>query len=281
MILKLALLVLTLGTTFIADANRDYRHMKCSVRPCNRPSGKRPHPRILAGPSNAMSVSTSSTNWSGYVSAVNLNKPVPFSVSKVSGSWVVPSLKASSQDTWCSIWVGIDGAGSPSVEQIGTEHDVSGGKSSHYAWYEMYPAGSNQIVGFPVDVGDSISASVMYVPLSNVLPASSDLFIMQITNHTKQLYSIIPTITQMNMQRVCAEWVIEAPYMNSILPLSNFDTIYMSDCACTINNIAGSINNPAWNYESMTMVDPKGVLKAIPSILSVDGKSFSVAWKHN
>lgn len=274
-------MVLTIGTTFGAEANRDYRHIKCGIRPCERPSGKRPNPRILPGPSNAASVSTTSTNWSGYVSALNLNKPVPFSVSKVSGSWLVPSLKASAGDTWCSIWVGIDGAGSPSVEQLGTEHDVSGGKPNHYAWFEMYPQGSNQIVGFPVEVGDSITASVTYVPLSNILPATSDLFIMQITNNTKKLYSIIPMVTQMNMQRVCAEWVVEAPYMNAILPLSNFDTAFMFDCSCTINNVAGSINNPAWNYESMTMLDPKGVLKAVPSLLSADGKSFSVAWKHN
>ena len=42
--------------------------------------------------------------------------------------------------TYSSVWVGIDGYSSNTVEQIGTEQDVSAnGKTSYYAWYEMYP----------------------------------------------------------------------------------------------------------------------------------------------
>jgi len=277
MLLNLLCLVLTFGTTLMADISESHSYISCSTRPCERPSGKRPHPRILSTGKHA---AASSTNWSGYVAGLNLAKPVPFSVSAVAGSWIVPSVQAMGHDTWCSIWVGIDGSGSPTVEQIGTEHDIRNGVQSHYAWYEMFPLGSNEIVGFPVEVGDQITASVAFIPLGgSVLQPNSDLFILQIFNNTKKLYTAIPYITSTRMQRVSAEWIVEAPYLNAILPLSNFATAFMFNCAAMINNISGSISNPAWQNESMDMVSASGVAKASTSPLSSDGKSFSVVWK--
>lgn len=281
MLLKIAVLVLTIGTTLVADHQQGYKHIHCRAKPCERPSSKRPNPCIRSV-SPAKNVSSSSDNWAGYVSAVgNLSKPTPHAVTKVSGSWVVPSVQASSGNTNCSIWVGIDGAGSPSVEQLGTEHDWLNGQQIHYAWYEMFPAGSNMLEGFPVNVGDNISASVTYVSLPGILPVGTNLFVMMITNDTKRVYSVIPCFSSVDLQRVCAEWIVEAPWLNATLPLSNFGNASLFNCSAVINGIAGSINNPAWLFESMNMVTPAGVVKAMASSLSVDGKSFSVAWKHN
>ena len=53
--------------------------------------------------------------------------------------------------------MGLDGDGTNTVEQIGTDADCSSGKPVYYAWYEMYPK-------FPVNLsltinpGDTISA---------------------------------------------------------------------------------------------------------------------------
>jgi hypothetical protein len=275
MLLKIAIMVLTVGTTLLADHQAGYKHLSCKVTPCERPSSKRPNPCIR-------NASSSSDNWSGYVCAVgSLSNPTPHTVTKVSGSWVVPSIQPSSGNTNCSIWVGIDGAGSPSVEQLGTEHDWNNGQQVHYAWYEMFPAGSNMIEGFPVNVGDNISASVTYVSLPGILPDGTSLYIMMITNDTKRVYSVIPCFSTVVLQRLCAEWIVEAPWLNSTLPLSNFVNAQMFNCSAVINNIAGPIDSSSWLFESMDMVSTQGVVKATTSALSSDGKSFSVSWKHN
>ena len=280
MLARLVFLSLVAMSLYAQDF-AEFEHIKCSVRPCERASkGKRPGRHLLAA--LEMDAATSTESWCGYVVGLNLRNPVNYSVTKVSGSWIVPNVASSSSpSTNCSIWVGIDGYGGPTVEQLGTEHDFRDGKQSHYAWYEMFPAPSNMIVGFPVEPGDQISASVIYIPLNTFLPVNADLFVMQIFNITKRVYTIIPQVTTSLMQRMCAEWVVEAPWLNVTLPLSNFGIAHLFNCTAVINGVESGINNPAWQYDSINMVNPAGVIKAAPSALSADGKSFSVSWKNN
>src|SRR5438105_13409594 len=102
-------------------------------------------------PNHKISQSTSS-NWSGY-SAIN------GTYTSVSANWTQPTASCTSQTTYSSFWVGLDGDGSNTVEQTGTSADCSGGTPRYYAWYEMYPK-------FPVNLslavrpGDSMSGSV-------------------------------------------------------------------------------------------------------------------------
>ncbi len=264
--LKVLIGALLLGS-FVAACNlEEYELVVCESKPFIRKK-------------HLLDAVVSSTNWSGYVVASNLLHPTNYLVTKVSGSWIVPDIKAAGVNTNCSVWVGIDGAGSPSVEQLGTEHDYTDGQESHYAWWEMFPDGSNLLEGFPVAVGDSISASVTFVPV-NVLPTGNTLFILLIVNNTQKKYSIVPAITRTIMQRVCAEWIVEAPWLNVTLPLSDFGVAHMFNCSAEINGLSGPINNPAWQNESMNMVAPDGAQKAVTSALSADGKSFSVQWMH-
>lgn len=275
MLSKLLYLVLFTFTMTALDLS-ECEHLVCSVRPCERTSKIKHGRRLLA-----LESATSTESWCGYVVGLNLRSPVNYSVSKVSGSWMVPHVVNSLVgSTSCSIWVGIDGYGGPSVEQLGTEHAWRDGKENHYAWYEMFPAPSNMIVGFPVEPGDQISASVTYIPLNTFLPVNADLFVLQIFNITKKVYTIVPAITTSLMQRMCAEWIVEAPWLNVTLALSDFGVANLFNCSAVINGVEGSINNPAWKYDSISMVNPNGVAKAVPSALSADGKSFSVVWKH-
>jgi len=275
MVSKIILLSLLFRTALAQDLS-EYEHIRCSSRSCERSSKIKSRQYSLA-----IDRTVSTESWCGYVVGSSLRNPVNYSVSKVSGSWIVPHVSRSEvASTSCSIWVGIDGYGGPTVEQLGTEHDWINGQESHYAWYEMFPLGSNQIVGFPVEPGDQISASVIYIPLNTFLPVTSDLFVLQIFNMTKKVYTIIPAITSSHMQRMCAEWVVEAPWLNVTLPLSNFGVAHLFNCTAVINGIEGAINNPAWQYDNITMVNPIGVPKAVTSPLSIDGKSFSVSWAH-
>jgi hypothetical protein len=155
-----SMFLLTMSTALVGDITSElgtFCKIDCPVKPkkkcrCCSPKkhhmhhrhhGTHPHIPLLEG---------TSLNWSGYAAITSILHPTNESVTSVSGSWTVPALSASTDQTYCSIWVGIDGFSSSTVEQIGTEHDWSGRSQSNYAWFEMYPSGSYEIEGFPVDI---------------------------------------------------------------------------------------------------------------------------------
>ncbi len=218
----------------------------------------------------------SSLNWSGYASADNVLNPTVGSVTNVIASWKVPRISAStpSANTWCSVWVGIDGLTSNTVQQIGTEHDWSNGKQVNYVWFEMYPNSAFEITGFPLSIDDLITASVSYI--------GSNTYQLFIMNNTKKISFTVPTkyTKSANTTRTSAEFIVEAPYYRGILPLSKFSTpIQFTSCSATINGIMGFINTPSRDFVSITMKNAKNVNKAVPSALNPSGNSFTVSWK--
>jgi hypothetical protein len=209
----------------------------------------------MVAPNHKISQSTSS-NWSGY-SAINGR------YTSVSARWTQPAASCTSQTTYSSFWVGLDGDGSSTVEQTGTSADCSGGRPSYYAWYEMYPKFPVNL-SLPVKPGDSISASVI---------ASNGRFTLTITNNTAHAtYQTTQTLKRARL--ASAEVIAEAPSgSGGVLPLTNFGTVGFS--SATVNGQAlGS-----WKPDKIDMV-ANGVTKATTSALS-GGTSFSVAWKHS
>jgi len=249
---------------------KGYKRIECVIKPISRAGEKpRPHPHLPYK-------EATSNNWSGYVSATNLTSPAPNSVTAVGGTWIVPTISASgpSSSTYSSIWVGIDGFSSATVEQIGTEHDWSNGVQTNIAWFEMYPDYPYEISNFPVHVGDSITGSVVYI--------GNGVFVLALFNNTQKVYSVVPTsyTTTQNAQRSSAEWIVEAPYENGVLPLSEFSPVNFSNCCAIINNLLGSISNQPWQQESLTMVASVVTPMSIPSALSNNGENFTVTWNH-
>ena len=190
------------------------------------------------------------------------------------GSWIVPVVVPSSNNSYSAFWVGIDGYSSSTVEQIGTAHDYVNHALEQYAWFEMYPGGSYVINGFPLHAGDVISASVLY--------SGNNTFTMTLHNDTQQVSYTVPTsyTKSSTAQRNCAEWIVEAPYLNGILPLADFVTAYIWGCLATINGVTASINNASWQNVSVEMVTVTGAPKAIPSAILQGNDSFFVTWKH-
>jgi len=218
--------------------------------------------------------SVESENWSGY--AVTGSS---FTVAQ--GSWTVPSVNCSkTPNTYAAFWVGIDGYSSDTVEQTGTDSDCDGRTPSYYAWYEFYPAGSVLISSVPVAVGNQISAEVTY---------NGSEFTITITNETTgKSFSTSSTVS--GAARSSAEWIAEAPCCTNrggILPLSDFGTVDFgqdyTDIAgtndATDSSTAGAIGSFGSDVNSITMVSSRGADEAVPSALTSDGTSFTVAWK--
>jgi hypothetical protein len=90
-----------------------------------------------------------------------------------------------------------------------------------------------------------------------------------------------PGIQKMSgTQRKNAEWIFEAPSSNRVLPLTNVQRAYLSNCMAKINGIKRPLNSPFFANNSIEMVTNNGTSKAIPSAISSGGSSFSVTWLH-
>jgi hypothetical protein len=60
-------------------------------------------------------------------------------VTSVEGSFIVPHLTCTGQNTYVALWAGLDGYNDSTVEQAGVLGECNHGKAYYYAWYEFYP----------------------------------------------------------------------------------------------------------------------------------------------
>src|SRR5580704_8375386 len=65
--------------------------------------------------------------------------------------WTMPSLSCATQGAYVSIWTGLDGYSSDTVEQVGAEAYCSGDSPEYFGWYELYP-------GAAVDFSQTLKA---------------------------------------------------------------------------------------------------------------------------
>jgi hypothetical protein len=197
---------------------------------------------------------STSANWSGYVATGR-------GFTSVSAAWTQPAVTCRSQNSYASFWIGLDGDGSASVEQIGTEADCSGGRPAYSAWYEMYPAGP---VGFPgpVSPGDALHASVVFT--------GSGRFTLTLADRTRGWsHSYIQHLN--NPALASAEVIAEAPSdASGVLPLSDFGSVAFTGAAANGTALG------AFHPDPITMANG-GTTKATPGPLSGSG-NFTVTW---
>jgi hypothetical protein len=199
---------------------------------------------------------STSGNWAGYAATGT-------TFTSVSASWVQPSVSCSGSTTYSSFWVGIDGDGSNSVEQTGTEADCSGGRAVYSSWYEMYPAYPVNYSN-PVSPGDHFTATVS---------RSGTKYTLTLSDTTKG-WTKTTTKTQSGLSNASAEVIAEAPSSNTgVLPLANFGTA--SFTGATANGQA--IGN--YSPDKIDMVSGR-TTKATTSSLS-GGENFSVSFDHS
>jgi len=234
----------------------------------------RHHHSPIIGRQKQFDGSVTSENWSGYAVTGAAG-----SFTYAAGSWVVPAVTCDSRQTQASsFWVGLDGYTSSTVEQTGTSSDCNREQPNYYAWYESYPAEAEIIINtVPVAPGNVMSAWVNY--------ADSEFTVWIENVTTGATFSVSFAVS--SAERSSAEWIAEAPSNSrGIIPLPNFGTVLFgedntglfstgSNCAT-----AGGSCAPISAYstvEAITM-EKRRTLEAVPSALSTDGTSFSVAY---
>ena len=211
-------------------------------------AGHAPNIRLRAG---------TSTNWSGYSTT-----GAPGTFQNVSATWVQPQVTCTSQNTYAAFWVGLDGDGTSTVEQLGTEADCVGGQARYSSWYEMYPR-------------RSYSTPLAVVPLhtyaASVVTLGSGNFRLSLQDVTTgaPAFTIVQKLNQAKLGS--AEAIAEAPSGGGVLPLTNFGTAQFSNV--TVNG--STMTSPP--AEIITMVNSSGAIKAQPSDLRRG--AFSITWK--
>jgi hypothetical protein len=199
-----------------------------------------------------------SQNWSGYAAHGKTYK-------KISANWVEPTGHCTSSRTFSSFWVGLDGFGSRTVEQTGSEVDCSGGHAQYFGWYEMFPAFPGNFSN-PVRPGDHFTGSVTFTGGGHYTLVLKD---------TTQGWSHTIKKTLASAKNSSAEVIAEAPSSSSgILPLTNFGTVHFSNAL-----VDGAAMSSAHGVK-ITMVNGSGRAKDSVSALS-GGENFSVKWLHS
>jgi hypothetical protein len=197
-----------------------------------------------------------SENWAGYAAAGTVG-----AFTQVSASWSEPAVTCAADQTFSSFWVGLDGDGTSTVEQTGTEADCADGAASYQGWFEMFPA-APVFYNETVTPGDAMSASVV--------ANGGGSFTLTLTDST-QGWTKVTNETSDTAQLGSAEIIAEAPSDGNgdVLPLSNFGAVTFT--AALIDTTAiGTLNTAA-----VTMESAGDVAEATPSAVA-DGDEFTV-----
>jgi hypothetical protein len=211
-------------------------------------------------------------NWAGYSIASNFRDPPPV-VTGVSGSWVVPQVEISQNDTFSAVWIGIDGFFGKTLIQTGTEQDSAGGVLYYFAWYELLPNDSVTITTINVSPGDIITASI------NLVNSGENLWSISISDvSTGQSFS---QDFSYDSGQLSAEWVVERPDVGNdtnmmISTTANFGSVTFSNCKATIGN-----EHKAFGYfpsVRIFMYDQQGTRLADTSNYNSDGSSFMITY---
>jgi len=198
-----------------------------------------------------------SQTWAGYTATGAAG-----TFTSVAASWMVPPVACNGAATRSSYAVGLDGDGTSTIEQIGTEGDCAGDFPLYSAWFQMFP---NAPVFFknPVKSGDAMTASVTSL--------GGGKFMLTLFDMT-QNWTQVTEQTSAAATLGSAEIVAEDPMLNGqAQPLANFGIVDFLGAA--INNAA--ITAP---INEVTLQSTAGDTLAVPSTITGGVGNFSVGW---
>lgn len=216
-----------------------------------------------------------SSNWSGYAALANSGVQLRY----ISAQFTVPSVNCtdsvlgSSGYAYDATWAGLDGSGSSTVEQTGTDAYCDSGTPSYYSWYEMYPLDPVTFSG--VSPGDAISVSVYF---------NGSGYSINLTDLTTGGY--IQTTQACPTGSTCknhsAEVITEDPgAAEPIVNLADFGAANYTAAAVTSRNgTHGTLNAQSglWSSEEIVMADSSSNVMAQPSPLE-GGQAFNIRYE--
>jgi Peptidase A4 family len=207
----------------------------------------------------AAAYGANSGTWAGWVAAGHHTS--------VSASWRQPSVTCAAHETSDSaFWVGLDGYGSRSVEQVGTQSGCSNGTPFYSAWTEFFPAPAASS-SVPVRPGDSFRATVTFV--------SGHTYRLTLTNLSRNNASQTVTASSNLGTNGSVEVVVEAPTdarSGRVLALSRFSPARFT--AVAVDN--APLSRLA-RRQQLVMGSAKRVM-AQPSDVD-SSQSFGVNWR--
>jgi len=209
-------------------------------------------------PGPAASVTSSSSNWSGYAVSGG-------TFTSVTATWTVPTVAATSSGADAT-WVGIGGLTSNDLIQAGTQAMVDGSGTVEYSsWIEMLPQSSRN-VPLTVSAGDSVTVTIAQ-------QTGNDWLITMKNNTTKGTYTVTVQYSSSNSS---AEWVQEAPSVGrGLVSLDQFGSVQFSGASAVRDGKTMSLS--ALGAKAITMINGLGQAIAQPSTIATDGSSFTVA----
>jgi hypothetical protein len=226
---------------------------------------------VLHGPHGSVHGDSTTAIWSGYAAYGTV-------FNSASGTWTVPHVNCSWGATGASsTWVGLDGYGNPTVEQLGTSQNCFWGGENYHAWYELYPQAEVALPSNdPVYPGDVMHAWVQYQNTSDSywfhLQNSTRGWTWNLTVHTP---SPRPTNTT-------AEWITEQySCFYTCSWLANFGSVTFTDATASRPSSAAQPIS-AFPNDRITMTDGSTV-KAWATALSPSayGSRFTIYYAHS
>ena len=212
-----------------------------------------------------------SLDWAGYVVVSDFANPDSI-ITSVTGSWTVPQVSASIEDTFSATWIGIGGQLDNTLIQTGTEHDSINGNVMYSAWYELLPNYAVAIPTINVSQGDKITASI------RLDDSTTNKWSIEIVDVTKE--QSFEEDFFYNSARLSGEWIVERPTVdNRLSTLADFGSIAFTNASVTLNANFGGISS--FPYSRITMYDRRNRQLATVSSLSSDGSSFTVKYLEN
>ncbi len=229
----------------------------------------KPHARFHAAQSN---------NWFGYNQGTLEQGGKLFN--SITGDWTVPTATqhTAGQDEASSDWIGIGGGcldaactvGDNTLIQTGTEQDVTGGKASYSAWWELVPVPSLTISNITVHPGDHMHASISEVV--------SDANLWNITLQDVTTGQSFSTTVPYASTHATAEWIEETPLTigtsgTGLAALPNLTNTPFS--AATVNGANANLKSS----EEIQLIDSNGKVIGTPSAPNSTANGFTAcAW---
>jgi Peptidase A4 family len=194
------------------------------------------------------------SNWSG-------DAVIGKTYKRVTGTWVVPTVRVSVNNRYAATWVGIGGFNSSDLIQAGTTEESVGGRAQYFAWTEVLPQAEVRINGFAVHLGDSMTVDVQNT--------SGSSWTITIKNNSTGQTSV--RRFSYTSRHHSAEWIHEAPTVGGtqarLATTTNVDFDHATVNGSTLLGSAGSLQ----------MIQLIGPTDATPSNLDSDSDGLAVA----